>query len=240
VTARNAERILVVEDDPPMARVMTAALRARGYAVESASTGDAALSAVQREAPAVVLLDLGLPDIDGVDVCRQLRAWSTVPIIVVTADGAEQRKVRSLDEGADDYITKPFSMPELLARIRVALRHRKAAGLVDLAVLEVGDLRIDVARHRVSVGGREVDLTPKEFSLLTVLARHAGRVLTHRAILEEVWGPEAVRETQHLRVYAGLLRKKLGDDPAHRRLITEPGVGYRLVDPAHTDDEPLG
>ena len=179
-----------------------------------------------------MLLDLGLPDIDGVEVCRRLRTWSVVPIIVVTADGANQRKVDALDEGADDYVTKPFAMPERLARIRVALRHRRAAGLVDRTGLQVGDLSVDVARHRVTIGDREIELSPKEFSLLTILARHAGRVLTHRALLEEVWGPEAVRETQHLRVYAGLLRKKLGDDPARPRLITEPGVGYRLVDPS--------
>jgi two-component system KDP operon response regulator KdpE len=226
-----AERLLIVEDDRSVARVVSAALRARGYSVELAVTGAAALSAAERETPAVVLLDLGLPDIDGLDVCRQLRAWTTVPIIVVTADGADERKVRALDDGADDYVTKPFSMPELLARIRVALRHRQAAGVVDRAVLDVGDLHIDVAQHRVTLGQREVDLRPKEFALLTLLARHAGRVLTHRAILHEVWGPDAEHDTQHLRVYAGLLRKKLEDDPARPRIVTEPGVGYRLVDP---------
>jgi two-component system KDP operon response regulator KdpE len=230
-----AERLLLVEDDRSVARVVSAALRARGYAVELAGSGLAALAAAERETPAVVLLDLGLPDIDGLDVCRQLRSWSTVPIIVVTADGADERKVRALDDGADDYVTKPFSMPELLARIRVALRHRSAAGVVDRTVLEVGELRIDVAQHRVSLAGREIDLRPKEFALLTVLARHAGRVLTHRALLQEVWGPGAERDTQNLRVYAGMLRKKLEDDPAHPRLVTEPGVGYRLVDPDQTN-----
>jgi len=229
-----AERLLIVEDDRSVARVVSAALKARGYTVELVASGSAALAAAKRETPAVVLLDLGLPDIDGLDVCRELRTWSTVPIIVVTADGADSRKVRALDDGADDYITKPFSMPELLARIRVALRHRKAAGVVDRTVLEVGDLRIDVAQHRVTVAGEEVDLRPKEFALLTLLARHAGRVLTHRAILEQVWGPDAERDTQHLRVYAAMLRKKLEDDPAHPRLVTEPGVGYRLVDPDDT------
>jgi len=216
-----------------MARVVSAALRARGYIVELTRSGHDALAAAERETPAVVLLDLGLPDIDGLDVCRQLRTWSTVPIIVVTADGADQRKVRALDDGADDYITKPFSMPELLARIRVAIRHRNAAGVVDRTVLEVGDLHIDVAQHRVTIAGREIDLRPKEFALLTVLARHAGRVLTHRAILKEVWGGTE-HDTQHLRVYAGMLRKKLEDNPAHPRLVTEPGVGYRLVDPDET------
>jgi two-component system KDP operon response regulator KdpE len=226
------ERILVVEDDRSVTRVVSAALRARGYAVAAAATGQSCLAAVERDDPAVVLLDLGLPDIDGVDLCRQLRGWSSVPIIVVTADGADDRKVEALDQGADDYVTKPFSMPELLARIRVALRHRRAAGVVDHTVLEVGDLRIDVPHHRVSVAGAVVDLSPKEFALLTLLARHAGRVLTHRAILEEVWGPGNASETQYLRVYVGLLRKKLNDHPDRPRVVTEPGIGYRLVDPS--------
>ncbi|MHB8464069.1 MAG: response regulator [Acidimicrobiales bacterium] len=225
------ETILVVEDDPSVTRVVAASLRAHGYGVVTATSGEAALTASADTNPSVVLLDLGLPDIDGIEVCRRLRAWSVVPIIVVTADDANERKVVALDEGADDYITKPFAMPELLARIRVALRHRRAAGVIDRSVLQVGELGIDVAHHRVWIGDRDIELSPKEFALLTLLARHAGRVLTHRAILEEVWGPEAVRETQHLRVYAGLLRKKLADDPARPRLITEPGVGYRLVDP---------
>jgi two-component system KDP operon response regulator KdpE len=220
-----------------MTRIVSAALRARGYKVIPAATGTAALASAERDHPSVVLLDLGLPDIDGIDVCRQLRSWSTVPIIVVTADGADERKVTALDEGADDYVTKPFSTPELLARIRVALRHRRAAGMVDRTVIDVGDLRIDLSRRQVWVAGTEVELAAKEFALLTVLARHAGRVLTHRAILEEVWGPDAVRETQHLRVYAGRLRKKLGDDPSRPRLQTAPGVGYRLVDPDEALDE---
>jgi len=220
-----------------MARIMGAALKARGYKVVAAPTAKAALAAAQRDNPAVVLLDLGLPDVDGIDVCRELRSWSTVPIIVVTADGADERKVTALDEGADDYVTKPFSTPELLARVRVALRHRRAVGLVDRTVIEVGDLRIDLARRQVSIGRRVVELTPKEFALLSLLARHAGRVLTHRAILEEVWGPDAVRETQHLRVYAGMLRKKLGDDPDRPRLVTAPGVGYRLVDPGEAPED---
>ncbi len=233
---RPGETILLVEDDRAMTRIVSAALRARGYRVVPAATGKAALASLERDKPAVVLLDLGLPDVDGLDVCRLVRAWSSVPVIVVTADGADERKVAALDEGADDYVTKPFSTPELLARIRVALRHRRAAGLNDRTVIDVGDLRVDLARHQVWVAGEEVDLAPKEFALLTVLARHAGRVLTHRAILEEVWGPESARETQHLRVYAGMLRRKLGDDPSRPRLITEPGVGYRLVDPNQSSE----
>jgi two-component system KDP operon response regulator KdpE len=228
---RTTERVLVVEDDRAVTRVVSAALRNRGYAVTSATTGQAALEAAEQQDPDVVVLDLGLPDIDGIEVCSRLRAWSTVPIIVVTADGADERKVLALDEGADDYVTKPYSMPELLARIRVALRHRRALGAVDQPVLEVGDLSIDIPHHTVTLAGTPVELSPKEFALLGLLARHAGKVLTHRALLEGVWGPDAVDETQYLRVYAGQLRKKLGDDPARPRLVTEAGVGYRLVDP---------
>jgi two-component system KDP operon response regulator KdpE len=173
-----------------------------------------------------------LPDIDGVEVVRRIRSWSEVPILVLTADGAERRKVEALDAGADDYVTKPFSTPELLARVRVALRRR----LPDLgaaeAVLAVGDIRVDIAHHRVEVAGVAVELTPKEFDFLALLARHPGRVLTHRVILQEVWGPEYGTETRYLRVYASQLRKKLGEDPAAPRLVTEPGVGYRLVDPS--------
>src|SRR5437879_2677386 len=230
---RGTDRILVVEDDRAVTRVVSAALRNRGYSVQSVTTGEAALVAAEKEGPDVVVLDLGLPDIDGVDVCRRLRAWSTVPIIVVTAEGAHERKVLALDQGADDYVTKPFSTAELLARIRVALRHRQdVAAPEDDAVLRVGDLQVDLARHAVEVGARKVDVTPKEFAFLALLARWPGRVLTHRTILQEVWGPEYGSESQYLRVYASQLRKKLDDDPAQPRLITEPGVGYRLVDPA--------
>jgi two-component system KDP operon response regulator KdpE len=225
--------VLVVEDDRSVSRVVSAALRARGYEVVAVPSGAEALVRAERDQPDVIVLDLGLPDIDGVEVCRRLRTWSTVPVIVLTADGAEDRKVAALDEGADDYVTKPFSMPELLARVRVAERHRRALGsVVDDAVLVVGDLRIDVARHEVTLADRAIDLTPKEFDLLATLARHPGSVITHHMLLERVWGPEAIAETQYLRVYARALRKKLGDDPRHQRLVTEPGVGYRLVDPA--------
>lgn len=224
--------VLVVDDEPAITRALTAAFGARGYAVTSVGTGQEALDRVAGAPPGVVVLDLGLPDLDGLEVCRRIRAWSDVPIIVLTAEGADDRKVAALDEGADDYVTKPFSMPELLARVRVALRHRRPPGArLDEAVLDVGDLRVDVADRRVTVAGRAVDLTPKEFGFLAALARHPGRVLTHRMILQTVWGPGYGEETQYLRVYAGQLRKKLGDDPAAPRLVTEPGVGYRLVDP---------
>ena len=224
--------VLLVEDDRSVSRVVSAALRARGYDVVAVPSGAEALSRAERERPDVVVLDLGLPDIDGVEVCRRLREWSTVPVIVLTADGSESRKIEALDEGADDYVTKPFSMPELLARVRVAQRHRRAMGaVVDDAVLTVGELRVDVPRHEVTLAGEPIDLTPKEFDLLVLLARHPGSVITHRVLLEQVWGPDASSETQYLRVYARALRKKLGDDARHERLVTEPGVGYRLVDP---------
>jgi two-component system KDP operon response regulator KdpE len=205
-------------------------------------TGQAAIDLIALGSPDAVVLDLNLPDVDGVEVCRRVRGWSTVPIVVLSAEGSEQRKVLALDEGADDYVTKPFSMAELLARVRVALRHRtQAEGPPgDSAVLDVGDIHLDLARHEVTAGGRQVDLTPKEFAFLALLARWPGRVLTHRAILQEVWGPEYGTETQYLRVYASQLRKKLQDDPERPRLLTEPGVGYRLLDPAdpHPGDLP--
>jgi two-component system, OmpR family, KDP operon response regulator KdpE len=226
-------KVLVVDDEPALLRAVGAALKARDYEVTTAVTGQAAIDSVALEAPDVIVLDLGLPDIDGIEVCRRVRQWSDVPIVVLSAEGSDERKVRALDEGADDYVTKPFSTAELLARIRVALRHgadRRAPG--DDAVLRVWDVSMDMARHEVSVGGRQVDLTPKEFAFLALLARWPGRVLTHRAILQDVWGPEYGSETQYLRVYASQLRKKLEDDPSRPRLVTEPGVGYRLVDPA--------
>ena len=230
--------ILVVDDEPAIIRALTAALTTRGYGVVTATTGQQALDRVLHATPTAVVLDLGLPDVDGIEVCRRIRAWSDVPIIVLTAEGSEDRKVAALDEGADDYVTKPFSMPELLARLRVALRHRRPPGTaMDEAVHVVGDLRVDAARRAVTVGGRTVELTPKEFGFLLVLARHPGRVVTHRMILQEVWGPEFGTETQYLRVYASQLRKKLDDDPERPRLVTEPGVGYRLVESADRSPE---
>lgn len=228
--------VLVVDDDRAIARALTAALEARHYRVIVASSGVEALERAAGEDPAVVILDLGLPDIDGVEVCRRIRAWSSVPIIVLTSEWSDAAKVQALDEGADDYVTKPFSMPELQARLRVALRHRQSAESGDeLARLEVGRLVVDTAFHQVQVGGRAVELTPKEFDFLALLARYPGRVLTQRSILQQVWGPAYGTETQYLRVYASQIRKKLaGLDGPH--LITEPGVGYRLVD--DTDEAP--
>jgi two-component system KDP operon response regulator KdpE len=224
--------VLVVDDEPAIVRALSAALAARGYETVAASNGAEALHIAATERVALIILDLNLPDLDGVEICRRIREWSKVPIIVLTVEGADDRKVSALDEGADDYVTKPFSMPELLARVRVALRHREEPTTIEDAVLEVGDLRIDLARHQVLVGGRHVELTPKEFEFLALLARYPGRVLTHRTILQEVWGPQYGTETQYLRVYASQLRKKLEDDPDSPRIVTEPGVGYRLVDPA--------
>jgi two-component system KDP operon response regulator KdpE len=226
----DGDLVLVIEDERSMARIMAASLQARGYEVMVARTGQDGLDRSAAENPAVVILDLGLPDIDGIEVCRRIRQWSRAPIIVVTADGAEDRKILALDEGADDYVTKPFSMPELLARLRVAVRHRQAFGpFVDDDLIEVGDLVVDTADHQVTVAGARVELTPKEFEFLALLARHQGKVLTHRTILHHVWGPEAVNRTEYLRTYANQLRKKLQDDSSSPRLITEPGVGYRLV-----------
>ena len=223
--------VLVVDDEVTIVRALSAALEARDLRVAVAATGAEAIREVATREPAVVILDLGLPDIDGVEVCRQLRQWTDTPIIVLTAEGAESRKVEALDEGADDYVTKPFSTPELLARVRVALRHWDKDQPRDAArILRVGDIEVDLAQHRASVAGTVVDLTPKEFDFLVALARHPGRVITHRMLLHEVWGPEYDDEIQYLRVYANHLRKKLKDDPAQPRLITEPGVGYRLVD----------
>lgn len=234
-TATIVGTILVVDDEPAIRRALSAALAARHHKVLEAATGQEAIDVIATATPDLVILDLGLPDLDGMDVLRRVRDWTSVPIIVLTAEGADGRKVEALDGGADDYVTKPFSTPELLARVRVALRHGRpgaGSGLVDDAVLRVGDLTIDIAHHSVVVGSREVELTPKEFGFLALLARFPGRVVTQRTVLQEVWGPEYGRETQYLRVYLSQIRKKIADDPANPRLITEPGVGYRLVDPA--------
>lgn len=227
----DGELVLVVDDEPGIVRALTAALRARGHRVAVATTGAEAIEEVATRSPAIVILDLGLPDIDGVEVCRQLRRWCDTPIIVLTAEGDESRKVEALDEGADDYVTKPFSTPELLARVRVALRHRAYGAPRDPnALLSIGPIEIDVGHRHVRVRGQGVSLTPKEFAFLVALARHPGRVITHRMLLREVWGPEYADELQYLRVYANHLRKKLGGNLSKPFLITEPGVGYRLVD----------
>jgi two-component system KDP operon response regulator KdpE len=218
-------RVLVVDDEPAIQRAISTAFSARGYEVRTAATGADALSMLATDPVDLVILDLGLPDVDGVEVCRRLRTWTDVPVIVLSAQGSDSWKVAALDGGADDYVTKPFSMPELQARVRVALRRGVEGGD---AVLTVDDLVIDIPRRTVTVGGERVALTPKEFGFLALLARWPGRVLTHRTILQEVWGPEYSEETHYLRVYASQIRKKLGESHATSRIQAEPGVGYRL------------
>jgi two-component system KDP operon response regulator KdpE len=229
-----ASLVLVIEDDAAMRRFLRASLGAAGYRVAEAETGDAALKAAPIQPPNVVLLDLSLPDMDGLEVIRNLRTWSQVPIVVVSARGREKDKVAALDAGADDYLTKPFGVPELLARIRVAERHAAriaAGGTAEASEFVVGGLKVDLAARRVFVADKEVHLTPLEYRLLATLVHNAGKVLTHRFLLEEVWGPPYVEEMHYLRVYMANLRHKLETDPARPRyLLTEQGVGYRLVD----------
>jgi two-component system KDP operon response regulator KdpE len=224
-------QILLVDDELPLRRFLRAALAAHGYRLLEATSGAEALSLATSHNPDVVLLDLGLPDGDGLEVAKRLREWSKVPIIVLSARGREDDKVAALDAGADDYLTKPFGTNELLARIRVALRHAEGSASGAPSVQEMGPLRIDLARREVRVGEREVHLTPIEYKLLACLAKHAGKVLTHRQILVEVWGPAYASQTHYVRVHMAELRKKIEEDPARPRLlVTEPGVGYRLRD----------
>jgi two-component system KDP operon response regulator KdpE len=226
--------VLVIEDDAAMRRFLRASLAAAGYRVAEAETGDAGLKQAPLQPPDVVLLDLGLPDMDGLEVIRNLRTWSQVPIVVVSARGQEKDKVAALDVGADDYLTKPFSVGELLARIRVAMRHAAriaAGGGAEATQFTVADLKVDLAARRIFLADTEVHLTPLEYRLMGILAHHAGKVLTHRFLLEKVWGPPYVEETHYLRVYMANLRRKLEADPARPRyLLTEQGVGYRLAD----------
>ena len=223
--------VLVVEDEPPMRKFLRAALTAQGYRVLEAESAKGAIIAATTHNPEVILLDLGLPDGDGLDLARQIREWSGVPIIVISARGREDDKVAALDLGADDYLTKPFGVSELLARIRVALRHAVQSASPEASVLDVGPLHLDMARRAVLVAGEEVHLTPIEYRLLTLLARNAGKVLTHRQLLTEVWGPSYAGETHYLRVFMAQLRRKVEPDPARPRIfLTEPGVGYRMRD----------
>ena len=226
-----APAVLLVEDDPQIRRFLRATLPAHGFRLLEAATGGDGLAQAGTRTPEVILLDLGLPDLDGIEFIERLREWSSIPIIVLSARGLERDKVAALDAGADDYLTKPFGTEELLARLRVALRHRATGGpgAAPGAVFTTGGLRVDVAGHIVCLGDREVRLTPTEFKLLAVLVRHAGKVVTHRQLLIEVWGPGAATNTHYLRVQMHGLRHKLEATPARPRfLITEPGVGYRL------------
>jgi two-component system KDP operon response regulator KdpE len=221
--------VLVVEDEPQVMRFLRATLPAHGYRVLEATSGAQALVEAQTRGPDLVLLDLGLPDLDGIEVTRRLREWSHVPILVVSARGQERDKVEALDAGADDYLTKPFGTDELLARMRVALRHAARVKGSGAAVFEAGDLRVDLGARLVHRAGREVRLTRTEYRLLAALVANAGKVMTHRQLLREVWGPGSTDESHYLRVYMAQLRHKLEEDPARpRHLLTETGVGYRL------------
>jgi two-component system KDP operon response regulator KdpE len=221
--------IVLIEDEPQIRRFLRATLGSHGYRLHEAETGEDGLIEAASRQPDVVILDLGLPDVDGLQVIRRLREWSKVPIIVLSARGQEGDKVAALDAGADDYVSKPFAVGELLARLRVALRHA-AAGESGEPTFTVGDLTVDQIKRQVRVDGREVHLTPIEYRLLTLLVRHSGRVVSQRQLLKEVWGPGQTEQTHYLRVYMGTLRRKLEKDPARPRyLLTEPGVGYRLA-----------
>jgi two-component system KDP operon response regulator KdpE len=225
-----AARILIVDDEPNIIGTVAPLLRSKGYDVLTAMTGRAAIETQERDTPDLVVLDLGLPDVDGVDVCVAIRRSSGIPILVLSARGAERDKVRALDAGADDYVTKPFGPEELLARIRAALRRVEPTAPAGEPIVR-GGLVIDRARFRVLRDGEEVRLTPKEFELLTYLAQSPGRVLTHRTILKAIWGPHAGDQPEHLRVLVGSLRKKIEPNPASPKyILTEPWVGYRFAD----------
>ena len=224
-------RILVIEDEQEIRRFLRVSLAHHGYRLVEATTGREGVMQAASQQPDLVILDLGLPDIDGMEVIAQVRQWSQVPIVILSARGQEHEKVEALDAGADDYLTKPFSVVELLARLRVALRHAaQLAGEPGEPVFELGGLRVDLGRRQVFVDEQEIHLTPIEYRLLTTLVKYAGRVVTHRQLLKEVWGPDSVFETHYLRVYMTQLRRKIESDPAQPRfLLTEPGVGYRLA-----------
>ena len=233
MTKEYAPLALVVEDDPPIRKFIVAGLTSQGFRVVDVDRAMSAVSHAASHVPDVIVLDLGLPDRDGIEVIRELRAWTQTPIIVVSARGQERVKVDALDSGADDYLTKPFGVAELLARIRVALRHvaRYPDGTNEAGEFRVGDLVVDLNARSVTLSGRPVHLTPTEYRLVTVLVRHAGKVVTHQMLLSEVWGPGLTDETQYVRVFMANLRRKMEPDPARPRyLLTEVGVGYRLKD----------
>jgi two-component system, OmpR family, KDP operon response regulator KdpE len=226
----NQSRILVVDDEPQIQRFLKPSLMAAGYEVVEAGTGAEALKAVATQAPDLVILDLGLPDMDGKDVIANLRAWSDIPIVILSARDRESEKIAALDLGADDYIEKPFGIGELTARIRTALRHRGRRDAIPV-VIEVDGLTIDPIKRLVTREGETVHLTPKEYDLLLLLARHAGRVVTHRSLLTTVWGPAHGDDLHYLRVFIGQLRQKIERDPTQPRIVrTEPGVGYRMAE----------
>lgn len=224
--------ILIIEDEPAIRRFLRAALPQHGYRLLEAETGESGIAAITMQRPDVVLLDLGLPDLDGLDIVQRVREWSHVPIIVLSARERENDKIAALDAGADDYLTKPFGMGELLARLRVALRHAAHhPNESNEPVFQTGELKVDLARRQVWRGTEEVHLTPNEYKLLALLVQNAGKVLTHRQLLHDVWGAAYTTENHYLRVYMGQLRHKIERDPTQPRyLLTETGVGYRLVD----------
>jgi len=224
------QRVLVVDDEPQFLRALSTNLRGAGYDVDTAATAAAALAAAPLRPPDAVILDLLLPDGSGRDVCRELRTWTQAPIILVSAVGDDDEKIAALDAGADDYVTKPFAIGELLARLRAVLRR---SGSPEQPVVDVGPIRVDLEKSSVTLDGELVHLTPHEFKILRLLALNEGKLLTHRAILREVWGPSYGDESNYLHVYVSQLRRKLEPDPARPRLlVTEPGAGYRLVAPA--------
>lgn len=221
--------VLIIEDEAPIRRFLRASLTAEGYRVIEAETGEDGLRVAARQPPDLVILDLGLPSMDGQEVLRRLREWLTSPIVILSARDAERQKVEALDNGADDYLTKPFGVGELLARMRTALRHTQPTA-ADAAVVTIGNLRIDLAARLVFHSDVHIHLTPLEYKLLITLVKHPGKVLTHRFLLREVWGPQDSRETHYLRVFVANLRRKLGDDPTHSRyILTDQGVGYRFA-----------
>lgn len=223
-------RALVVDDEPAILRLLRPVLEANNYEFTSAGTIAEAIKRIATGSPDIVVLDIGLPDGDGKDVIREVRQWSDVPIIILSAQDREAEKIDALDLGADDFVNKPFGVGELLARLRTALRHRMER-VAETPVMRTADVEIDNVRHRVVRAGSEVKLTPKEFELLSFLARHAGKVVTHRQILTAIWGPAHVADTQYLRVYIGQIRQKIEKDPGDPRIIvTEPGIGYRIAE----------
>mgnify|MGYP000353819363 FL=1 len=225
---RDQAKVLIIDDEPQIRKFLRISLGAQGYEVIEAETGKSGIEKCALETPHLVILDLGLPDLDGQEVLAKIREWSEVPIIVLSVRANEEEKVTALDHGANDYVTKPFGIAELIARVRVILRSRKSEGLTSSEIVS-GDLKIDLAAHRVFKGENELKLTKKEFALLTLLARNAGRIVTHQQILREIWGPAQESETHYLRIYIGHLRQKLGDDPLNPTYIeNEPGVGYRF------------
>jgi len=222
-------RILVVDDEPQITRVLRTSLSSQNYDVRVANDGETAVEIMKDWTPDLVITDLSMPNMDGLELCRRLRASTQIPIIVLSVRGEERTKVQALDAGADDYVTKPFGIEELRARVRANLRRVPPTEPEPVALIEIGDFRIDFAAHRVTVGRREVHLTPKEFELLVYLARHAGKVVTHRALLGAIWGGQSTEQVEYLRVFVGQLRKKLEPEAASPRyIVTEPWVGYRF------------